>query len=69
MTRGRKPRLEGELNKAFEVKYPEAAKPSHGPLSDIVAQFKAVHPDIWESIRICPLQHGLETMIETLERA
>lgn len=69
MTRGRKPRLEGALNKAFEDKYPEAAKPSHGPLSDIVEQFKAVHPEQWEAIRICPLQHGLEVMIETLERA
>lgn len=62
-------RIEGALNEAFVEKYPEAAKPSSGPLSDIVAQFKEVHPDIWEAIRICPLQHGLETMIETLERA
>ena len=31
-------------------------------LSDIVARFRARHVDDWEALRLCPLQHGLETM-------
>lgn len=62
-----KPRIEGALNAAFEEKYPEV-KFSGGPLSTIVLQFKEAHPELWESMRLCPLQHGLEAMIETLER-
>jgi hypothetical protein len=64
--RGRPPRIEGALNEAFVDKYPEA-KFSGGPLSSIVLQFKETHPELWEGIRLCPLQHGLEAMIETLE--
>jgi hypothetical protein len=32
-----------------------------------VADFKARFPDDWEMLRLCPLQHGLETMIEKLK--
>ncbi len=66
--RGRPPRIEGALNEAFVDKYPEAVKPSHRPLPDIVRQFKEAYPEQWEAIRLCPLQHGLEVMIETLGR-
>jgi hypothetical protein len=30
--------------------------------------FKARYPDEWEALRLCPLQHGLETMIEKLAK-
>jgi hypothetical protein len=66
--RGRRPRIEGALNEVFTEKYPEA-KSVGGPLSGIIEQFKTVHPELWESIRLCPLQHGLDVMVETLERA
>jgi hypothetical protein len=29
--------------------------------------FKARFPDDWEALRLCPLQHGLDTMIEKLK--
>lgn len=35
-------------------------------LSAIVEAFKAAHPELWEELRLCPLQHGLDTMIERL---
>lgn len=35
-------------------------------LADAVATFKARHPEDWEALRLCPLQHGLDTMIEKL---
>lgn len=35
-------------------------------LAQCVAQFKARFPAEWEALRLCPLQHGLETMIEKL---
>ena len=28
--------------------------------------FKAQFPDDWEALRLCPLQHGMDTMIEKL---
>lgn len=36
-------------------------------LARIVAFFKASHPDAWEDLRLCPLQHGLEAMSEKLK--
>ena len=57
MGRPRKARLEGE---AFG---------EQGDVAAIVAgvdAFKARFPDEWEALRLCPLQHGLETMIEKL---
>ena len=35
-------------------------------LAEIAADFKARFPDDWEALRLCPLQHGLDTMIEKL---
>lgn len=37
------------------------------PLADLLADFRARFPDEWESLRLCPLQHGIETMIEKLK--
>lgn len=31
-------------------------------LADLVAKFKADHPEQWDALRLCPLQHGLEEM-------
>lgn len=47
----------------------EAAGEAQCDVAAIVAGvevFKAQYPDEWEALRLCPLQHGLETMIEKL---
>lgn len=57
MARPKKARLEGE----------QAGE--HGDVDAIsagVAAFKARFPEEWEALRLCPLQHGLEAMIEKL---
>jgi hypothetical protein len=64
MARPRKARVEGEAVDARGM----MADASHGPgLSGIVEAFKASHPDQWEQLRLCPLQHGLEAMVEALK--
>lgn len=53
--------------KAVEVQ--TFAAPTDGDIAAIVAGiegFKSRFPDEWEALRLCPLQHGLETMIEKL---
>ena len=35
-------------------------------LGRIVDYFKAQHPDQWEALRLCPLQHGLQDMVRLL---
>lgn len=32
----------------------------------LVDGFKAAHPDTWETVRLCPLQHGLDVIAEAL---
>ena len=36
-------------------------------LERIAAYFQATFPDEWEQLRLCPLQHGIETMAGTLK--
>jgi hypothetical protein len=60
MSRPRKARVEGASTVAHEAHW-DATQ-----LATIVADFKAAHPDLWEELRLCPLQHGLDTMIEKL---
>ena len=36
-------------------------------LAGIVEAFKADHADLWAEIALCPLQHGLDAMIERLK--
>ena len=35
-------------------------------LGDVVERFRSLHPADWEQLRLCPLQHGLETMVRKL---
>ena len=35
-------------------------------LGDVVDRFRSLHPADWEQLRLCPLQHGLETMVRKL---
>lgn len=58
---GRKARVEGEASPVAEV-----PAVSSRVLGGIVERFKADFPDDWEALRLCPLQHGIETMIEKL---
>jgi len=55
-------RLEGDAA-------PRRGRPPKQPiegLAGIVDAFKASHPIQWEELRLCPLQHGLENMIELI---
>ena len=36
-------------------------------LERIAAFFQATFPEDWEQLRLCPLQHGLETMAGMLK--
>jgi hypothetical protein len=66
--RGRPPkaRLEGQV--AFEAEqHPDPVPGPNGEaLARIVSFFKAEHPETWGAIALCPLQHGLDVMIERL---
>lgn len=44
----------------------DLVEPSAQVLAGIVDEFKARFPDEWETLRLCPLQHGLEDMIARL---
>ncbi len=58
MTRARK---EGaEMTSAYQRR--DAAD-----LERIAEEFKTRFPEDWEALRLCPLQHGLESMIEKLK--
>ena len=35
-------------------------------LGDVTDGFRSLHPVDWEQLRLCPLQHGLETMVRKL---
>ncbi len=35
-------------------------------LERIVAFFRQEHPEAWETHKLCPLQHGLDAMVELL---
>jgi len=65
--RGRPRRVEGEAS-PVTVDIVAAPPRKHNDLGDIVAEFKAKHPVDWEALRLCPLQHGLEEMIERIAR-
>lgn len=55
----RKARIEGAIV--------SAEKAIMTDLEGIVARFKVEWAADWEALRLCPLQHGLETMIEKLK--
>ena len=38
-------------------------------LAELIAGFRTAHPQEWEQLRLTPLQHGLETIIERLRVA
>lgn len=35
-------------------------------LDDLIERFRAAHAEDWEELRLCPLQHGVETMVRKL---
>ena len=61
--RGRPKRVEGVV-----VDIVAAPPRQHSDLGDIVAEFKVKFPDEWETLRLCPLQHGLHEMAERIAR-
>ena len=59
------------LSGAAEHKQPPAksrAKKSRA-LAELIAGFRTVYPQEWDQLRLTPLQHGLETIIERLRVA
>ena len=60
MARPTKARVEGE---AFAA----PVQCDVDAISAGVAAFKARFPGEWDTLRLCPLQHGLEEMIERLK--
>jgi len=66
--RGRPRRIESETPSPIVVDIVPAPKRELNDLGDIVADFKVRFPDEWESLRLCPLQHGLHDMIERIAR-
>jgi len=63
-------RVEGEQRRPgrpCKVEPAPTATPEHDALAVIVHRFKEQFPSDWEALRLCPLQHGLETMIEMLK--
>ena len=43
--------------------------PTKGEAEALIAlleTFRARFPELWQELRLCPLQHGLETMVEHL---
>ena len=38
-------------------------------LAELIAGFRTVYPQLWDQLRLTPLQHGLETIIERLRVA
>ncbi|MCB4860781.1 hypothetical protein K7W03_14395 [Sphingobium sp. PNB] len=50
------------------AKTPDPVPGNNGEaLARIVAFFQAEHSDAWEELRLCPLQHGLQDMVERLK--
>ena len=38
-------------------------------LAELISGFRTVYPQEWDQLRLTPLQHGLETIIERLRVA
>lgn len=65
--RPRKARVEG-AEAAIALPRPDPAPDNNGEvLERIVDYFAAEYPDEWEALRLCPLQHGIDTMAERLK--
>lgn len=75
----RKARVEGDEKNMGPSTEAEAAeyfgdKPKQRPTRPS-AQFRAgvkafqdAHPELWEELRLCPLQHGVDVIAEHLEK-
>jgi hypothetical protein len=66
MARPRKARVEGATAEGGDPADPVPGD-NGAALSRIVEFFIASFPDEWEAIRLCPLQHGLDAMVEKLK--
>ena len=45
----------------------ETKVPPYDLLNEIAASFREQHPEEWDNIRLCPLQHGLDAMADILK--
>ena len=64
--RGRPPKARVEGGEVERLPDPVPGNDGEA-LARIAAYFRAKHPDIWETLRLCPLQHGIEAMVENLK--
>jgi hypothetical protein len=60
------PKRRGRPPKRVEQDIKATASPAE-TLARIAEQFRAEHPDEWEKLRLCPLQHGLQDMERLLK--
>ena len=73
MARPRKAVVEGQSYAAIMQGSEEERRADPVPgnngeaLARIVAFFQSEHPDDWEALRLCPLQHGIQDMVERLK--
>lgn len=64
MARPRKAVIEGDAGYPVEL----VSVKTGDDLQSIVDGFKLCFPEHWEQIRLCPLEYGLNDMIEALSR-
>lgn len=59
----------GRVTKArIEGATPDPVPGNNGAaLARIAAYFRAEHPEAWETLKLCPLQHGLDEMAALLK--
>lgn len=63
-------RVEGEgvISEPAAKKLADPVPGNNGEaLARIMTYFQQAHSDEWEALRLCPLQHGIDTMIEKLK--
>lgn len=68
--RGRKPRVQTDVDAVIAAAkvVPDPVPGDNGKaLARIVAFFKDQHPEAWEALRLCPLQHGVDEMAALLD--
>lgn len=68
--RGRPPKVEGASYAANGSEAERHADPVPGnngeALARIVEYFMAEHPEAWATLHLCPLEYGLEEMVNRL---
>lgn len=62
----RKARVEGAAAEPERDEAGKRPKDHAHHLEDAYEAFQQIDPEGWEELRLCPLQHGIETMVRKL---